>query len=137
LMRLAQAFKVVRMLIARECSTASKPDGAASASNHACVRQARAGLPLPGVSPAYCMALAKQPVPTGIAPKAMPSTPPPERQVRRRRSDRAVRRQHRVRPPPRPDFGRPPRPGRGADRDYSFVSMIHQTARAKARPVMG
>lgn len=29
------------------------------------------------------------------------------------------------------------RPGRGADRGYSFVSMIHHTARAKARPVMG
>ena len=29
------------------------------------------------------------------------------------------------------------RPGRGADRGYSFVSMIHHTARGKARPVMG
>ena len=29
------------------------------------------------------------------------------------------------------------RPGRGADRGYSFVSMIHHTARAKAQPVTG
>ena len=29
------------------------------------------------------------------------------------------------------------RPGRGADDGYSFVSMIHHTARGKARPVMG
>jgi hypothetical protein len=29
------------------------------------------------------------------------------------------------------------RPGRGADRGYSFVSMSHHTARGKARPVMG
>ncbi len=29
------------------------------------------------------------------------------------------------------------RPGRGADDDHSFVSMIHHTARGKARPVMG
>lgn len=29
------------------------------------------------------------------------------------------------------------RPGRGAERGYSFVSMSHHTARGKARPVMG
>lgn len=29
------------------------------------------------------------------------------------------------------------RPGRGADRGYSFVLMSHHTARGKARPVMG
>ena len=29
------------------------------------------------------------------------------------------------------------RPGRGADRGYSFVSMSHHTARGKVRPVMG
>ena len=31
---------------------------------------------------------------------------------------------------------RPEQPGRGADDGYSFVSMIHHTARAKAQPVM-
>ena len=29
------------------------------------------------------------------------------------------------------------RPGRGAERGYSFVSMSHHTARGKARPVTG
>lgn len=29
------------------------------------------------------------------------------------------------------------RPGRGADRGHSFVSMSHHTARGKVRPVMG
>ncbi len=29
------------------------------------------------------------------------------------------------------------RPGRGAERGYSFVSMIHHMARGKAQPVMG
>ena len=49
--------------------------------------------------------------------------------------------QHRARPPPRPDWAftapRTERPGRGADRGYSFVLMSHHTARGKARPVMG
>ena len=49
--------------------------------------------------------------------------------------------EYRARPLPRPDFAstapRAERPGLGADRGYSFVSIIHHTARAKARPVMG
>ena len=106
--------------------------------------QAHAGLQLPGVPPGYSWQWPS----TGQCPKAsrttaMPSTPPPECQRRRRRGVPAglfgfnSGHSHRGARILKFTAPRAERPGRGADDGYSFVSMIHHTARCKTRPVMG
>ena len=86
-------------------------------------RQSSTSLQLPGVPPGHLLVLALDgPLPEGVAQYS--NAFDTGRGHRRARILKFT-------------SSRAERPGRGADRGYSFVSMIHHTARTNARPVMG